>query len=159
MPLRDKQTGNTLRSSIEMVLKSDYKWINQSPKFKFDWKLEAKNEVFKIYLIDTEEEILGLMSLEDFPGELRVHLNLIETAADQRGEMKSIENIAGSLIAFGCDVAFTRGYYGFLSLTPKTKLIGLYQDRYGFRQFGRLLAVEGDSSKRLIQKFLQDEEE
>ena len=46
-----------------------------------------------------------------------------------------------------------------MSLLPKTKLIDLYQNKYGFRQFGRLLAVEGKSSQFLIQKYLFDEEE
>lgn len=159
MPLTDKKSCNTLKSSIEEVLKSDYAWIKKSPAFKFDWKVEAKNEVYKIYLVGEEDKILGLMSLVDYPGEYRLHMNLIETSSDQRGEKKTIDNIAGCLLAFGCQVAFNRGYYGFVSLLPKTKLIDLYQEKYGFNQFGRLLAVEGDSAKHLITKYLFDEEE
>ncbi len=158
MPLKNRKAGETLKSSIDRVVKSDYKWIKKSPNFKFDWKTESENEVYKIFLLDAEDEILGLMSLVDYPEEYRIHLNLIETAGDQRGETKTIENIAGCLLAFGCQVAFNRGYYGFLSLQPKTRLIELYQDKYGFRQFGRLLAVEGESSKFLIQNYLFDEE-
>ena len=159
MPLRVKKSGKTLKSSIEAVLKSDYAWIKKSSTFKFDWKVESKNEVYKIYLIDEEDEILGLMSLIDYPGEYRLHMNLIETSGDQRWKEKTIYNIAGCLLAFGCQVAFNRGYYGFMSLHPKTKLIDLYQDKYGFNQFGRLLAVEGESAKYLITKYLFDEEE
>ncbi|MEM7575529.1 MAG: GNAT family N-acetyltransferase [Bacteroidota bacterium] len=159
MPLRDSKSGKSLESSIDLVIKSDYDWVKKSKKFKFDWKIESPNEVYKIYLIDEEDEILGLMSLVDYPTEYRIHLNLIETAADQRGEMKTIENIAGCLLAFACQVSFTRGYYGFLSLQPKTRLISLYQEKYGFQQFGRQLAVEGESSRLLIQKYLFHEEE
>ncbi|MEM0991401.1 MAG: hypothetical protein AAF806_19820 [Bacteroidota bacterium] len=35
----------------------------------------------------------------------------------------------------------------------------LRSDNYGFRQYGRLLAVEQASSKALIDKYLTDEEE
>ncbi|MFK8165539.1 MAG: hypothetical protein AB8H12_24035 [Lewinella sp.] len=158
MPLKDRKSGETLKSSIDKVVKADYKWIKDSSNFKFDWKVEAENEVYKIFLLDSDEEILGLMSLVDHPEEYRVHLNLIETSGDQRGNVKTIDNIAGCLLAFACQVAFNRGYLGFLSLQPKTELINFYQDKYGFRQFGRLLAVEGTSAKFLIQNYLFDEE-
>ncbi|MEO0581593.1 MAG: hypothetical protein AAF135_05175 [Bacteroidota bacterium] len=158
MPLRDKQSGKTLASAINQVTKSDYTWIKQSGKFRFDWDIESENEVYKIYLLDEEDDILGLMSLTDYPSEYRVHLNLIEVTTHQMGDQHTIDHIAGCLLAFGCQVAFNRGYYGFLSLQPKTKLIGLYQERYGFCQFGRLLAVEGPSARFLIQKYLFDEE-
>lgn len=141
------------------MVNSDFKWIKKSQNFKFDWKTESQNEVYKIYLLSGEDEILGLMSLIDYPDELRIHMNLIETAADQRGSIKTIDHIAGCLLAFDCEVAFARGYLGFLSLQPKTTLIDLYQNKYGFCQFGRLLAVEGTSAKLLIAKFLLDEEE
>lgn len=158
MSLKNKKSGETLESSIVQVRKSEYGWIKKSSNFKFDWKLESKNEVYKICLVDSEDEILGLVSLMDYSTEYRIHLNLIETAADQRGDIKTIENIAGCLLAFGCQTAFERGYYGFMSLQPKTNLIDLYQNKYEFRQFGRLLAVEGDFSKLLIRKYLLDEE-
>jgi|AntRauTorckE5430_2_1112549.scaffolds.fasta_scaffold16580_2 hypothetical protein len=159
MPLKAKKSGDSLKSSIQEVIRSDYTWIKKSSKFKFDWKVESENEVYKIFLVDDEDKILGLMSLVDHPGEYRVHMNLIETSSDHRGVKKSIDNIAGCLLAFGCQVAFNRGYYGFLSLLPKTQLVDFYQEKYGFNQFGRLLAVEGESAKHLINKYLIDEEE
>ena len=42
-------------------------------------------------------------------------------------------------------------------MLPKTKLIDLYQGKYGFRQYGRLLAVEYERSKYLADKYLGDE--
>ncbi|MEM9885258.1 MAG: hypothetical protein AAF849_05140 [Bacteroidota bacterium] len=157
--LIEKETGKTLQSIIEKVANLDYNWIEQSKQFKFDWKREKENEVYKIYLIDEEEEILGLMSLIDHPEEYRIHLNLIEVGAKNRGVDKEIEHVAGCLIGFACKVAFDKDYFGFVSLQPKTRLIDLYQDKYGFRQYGRLLAVEQASSRALIDKYLTDEEE
>jgi hypothetical protein len=158
MYLKDKNTGISLESAISEVMKSDYKWIQKSSTFKFNWSVESENEVYKIYLLDNEEEILGLISLIDYPDEYRIHLSLIETSNEQRGKDKTIEHIAGCLLVFSCEIAFLRGYDGFLSLVPKTLLLDLYQNKYGFRQFGRLLAVEGKSSRALIGKYLADEE-
>ena len=159
MPLRDRKTGKKLQSLIEKVITSDYDWLNASKEFSFDWTEEGENEVYKIFLVGKEKEILGVMSLVDYPEEYRIHLNLIEVSSSNIGKKKKIENIAGCLIAFACQLAFMRGYYGFVSLQPKTRLIDLYQDKYGFRQYGRFLAVEQKSSTLLMDKYLDYEEE
>lgn len=156
MPLRHKPSGETLQSIIEKVVHSDYKKISKSKQYLFDWSKE--NDVYKIFLKDQEDKILGLLSLIDRPDEYRVHLNLIEVGLDNRGKEKKIEHIAGCLIAFACQIAFDSGYFGFVSLQPKTKLITLYQNQYGFRQYGRLMAVELQASMNLINKYLNDEE-
>ncbi len=81
-------------------------------------------------------------------------INLIEVTRSNVGKVKKLDNIAGCLIAYACSIAFKKGYGGFVSLLPKTKLIDLYQNKYGFRQYGRLLAVEFESSKYLVDKYL-----
>ena len=159
MPLKDKETGEILRSSIEEVIESDYDWLDSSKEFSFDWKEEKQNEVYKIYILGKNKEILGMLSIIDYPEDYRIHLNLIEIGISNIGRNKTIENIAGCLIAFACKLAFMRGYFGFVSLQPKTRLIDLYQDKYGFRQYGRLLAVEQGSARRLIKKYLTDEDQ
>ena len=157
MPLIDKHTEKALKSTTEIVAPTDYKWIKKSKEFSFDWNLEKEYEVYKIYLVDKDDNILGLMSLIDYPTEYRIHLNLIEIGKSNQGKAKKIDHIAGCLIAFACAEAFVRNYDGFVSLQPKTQLINLYQDKYGFRQYGRLLAVEQISSKALIKKYLSNE--
>jgi hypothetical protein len=94
------------------------------------------------------------MRCHTFAEEYRIHLNLIELGNKNKGSSKEIDNIAGCLLAFACELAYERGYYGFVSLQPKSQLIDLYQSQYGFRQYGRLLAVEQKSAQRLINKYL-----
>jgi hypothetical protein len=159
MPLKNKKTGQTLKSTIEKLVKSDHQIISKSKEYTFDWIEEIENEVYKIYLKDRNDDILGLVSLIDYPDEYRVHLNLIEVGLSNRGKNKQIENIAGCLIAFACKIAFDRNYFGFVSLKPKTELIDLYQNKYGFRQYGRLLAVEQSTADNLISNYLDDEQE
>ena len=158
MPLIYKRTAKVIPSVIERVKEADYALIQSSKEFSFDWKSEKQNEVYKIFPKKHEEEILGLISLIDWPSEHRIHINLIEIGRSNRGYGKEIENIAGCLIAFACRLAFIRGYAGFVSLRPKTVLIGLYRDKYGFREYGRLMAIELNESHALINEYLTDED-
>lgn len=154
MSLKDRKTGESLASIIERVIESDYKRIRSSKEFNFDWELEKQQQVYKIYLLGIKQEILGLMSLIDHPQEYRIHLNLIELGNKNKGSSKEIDNIAGCLLAFACEIAYEKGYHGFVSLQAKSQLIDLYQNRYGFRRYGRLLAVEQEAAQQLIDKYL-----
>ncbi len=95
-----------------------------------------------------------MLSLLNIQEEIRIHIQLIEAAIENTGKNKLIDNIAGSLIAFACEKAFRNGYGGFVSLIPKTKLVKHYIKKYGFQQFGRMLATDTQNSKLLIEKYL-----
>ena len=157
MKLTHRPSGQELEAAISELTSKDFKNIYKDDGFSFDWDLEKENEVYKIYLLSGEEEILGLMSLIDRKDEYRVHLNLLEVREEHQGKSKKITKIAGCLIAFAASLAIKRGYYGFVSLMPKTKLIDHYQNKYGFRQYGRYLGIEGETSYNLVEKYLGDE--
>lgn len=154
MKIIRKESGEVFTAIIDEMLASDYAKVQKARGFIFDWRLEKEHEVYKIYLATDENNTLGLISLIDYPEELRIHINLIEVVNTQVGSRKKLDNIAGCLIAFACAQAFKRGYGGFVSLLPKTRLLDLYQDKYGFRQFGRMLAVAYESAKNLIDKYI-----
>lgn len=97
---------------------------------------------------------MGLISITNFPDELRTHINLVESSNENKGNNKIIDRIAGCLIAFAVQTAFENGYLGFTSLVPKTSLINLYVTKYGFSQYGRQLAIERKAAIKLIQKYL-----
>jgi len=65
--------------------------------------------------------------------------------------------IAGILIAFACKASFQNGFFGFVYLIPKTKLIDHYVEKYGFIPFGKHLAIELKASELLMNKYLLDE--
>ena len=157
MKLKHIPTDKELEAAIAEVAEKDYKSIKKDKHFSFNWKLEKNNQVYKIYLLSDKQQILGLISLIDRKDEYRIHLNLLEIKEQHQGKNKEIDNIAGCLIAFAAKIAIKKGYYGFVSLTPKTKLIDHYQDKYGFRQYGRYLGVEGVASQNLVEKYLNDE--
>lgn len=159
MKLRHIPSGLSLSADIVLLAGKDYKFLDKSKDFEFAWRKEQENEVYKIYLLDNERDILGVMSLIDVPEEYRIHLNLIEVNKKQQGKTKEIDFVAGCLIAFAADIAFQRGYFGFVSLHPKTQLIEVYKKKYGFRQYGRFMGIEQVASDQLITKYLSNEEE
>lgn len=157
MDLIGKETGDKLNGIIELLDEDKIASLSNSKNFTFDWGIEKNNQVYTISIIN-DNEILGLMSIIDVPHEFRIHINLIEAAKGQRGKHITILNIPGCLIAFACRTAFKKGYDGFVSLTPKTRLRNYYSKTYGFMGMGTQMAVFGQDSFLIIQKYLQDEE-
>lgn len=157
MKLFNKSSGELVEAIIVEMEPKDFHKVKRGKSFVFDWSLEEKHKVYKICVKGEETKILGLLSLIDYPAELRIHISLIEVLKEHVGQGKILDNIAGCLIGFACSVSFKKGYEGFVSLLPKTRLIDLYQEKYGFRQYGRLLAVEHEQSKRVIDQYLGDE--
>lgn len=156
MNLLYRKTGVEFAAEILEIEERDYSTIKKSQQFEFDWVEEKRNNVFKIVKKNSVEnqKILGLISLIDFEDEMRIHINLIENSKENKGKNKAVERVAGCLLAFAAQQAFEKGYHGFTSLVPKTKLIALYMEKYGFEQYGRQLAVEGQSAIKLIAKYL-----
>ncbi|MDZ7878732.1 MAG: hypothetical protein U5L45_13715 [Saprospiraceae bacterium] len=125
--------------------------------FSFDWLELTEYDIFALNL-QNEKKIVGLMALKNVPDELRIEIVLLEASKENVGEHKEYERIAGCLIAFACRQSFLKGYSGFVSLVPKTRLIPHYMNAYGFQQFGRQLASNYPNSQQLIKKYLSNEE-
>lgn len=151
MVLINLETQEKLVGIIEKLSREEISNLKGNKNFTFDWSTEKDKEVYKIRLKD-QKTILGLLALIDYPNEIRIHLNLLESRKSQRGKHKNIGNIAGCLIAYACRESFKRGYGGFVSLLPKTELIPYYK-RYGFKEFGALLAIWEEDSNKLIIKY------
>lgn len=153
MKIVHKKSGKLVEAVIELVEDEDWKVIERDKRFGFKWIKEKSQIVHKIRL-SVEKRILGLLSLEDIPKELRLHIRLIEVNANDIGRQKEYENIAGCLIAFTCKQSFKKNYDGFVSLYSKTELRKLYTEKYGFQELGMNLYTELSNSEELIKKYL-----
>jgi len=156
MKLIKTSTGKEYKGVIEKIKRSDVEKLKGNKDFEFDWSREADNDVYKIKRAG-KKETLGLMSLTDIPREKRIHINLIEASKENVGKGKKFRNIAGNLIGFACKLAFKKGYDGFVSLLPKSKLVAHYIG-YGFKQVGRYLAIFMTAAESLKAKYHDDEE-
>jgi hypothetical protein len=155
MKLVNVKTGEKIIGRIKKLTNSQVKKLKGSKKFQFDWSLEEANQVYAIKRT-SNNELLGLISLTDVAEELRIHINLIESAIQHQGKNKEIDGIPGRLIGFACEMSFKKGYDGFVSLTPKTRLVDYYHKQFGFLQTGKNMAVFLEISQSIIKKYLQD---
>ncbi len=154
MYLINTKTGENVDAVIERVTEEEIRGINKNGRFGFDWKAEKEFEVYKIRLKESDE-ILGLMSLIDWPEELRIEIHLLESSKENVGsKSKLYGNIAGCLIAYACGTSFERGYAGFISLVPKTKLRKYYISEYHMEEGGRSVFSDTENSMALIEKYL-----
>jgi len=150
------KSGRLYEAVIELIKDEDWEIIDKSGQFLFNWRKEKSFLVHKIRL-KLEEKILGLISLEDIPKEFRLHIRLIENSNSNKGKNKEYDYVAGCLIAHLCELAMEKNYDGFVSLKPKSELVGLYKSKYGFKEMGQLLFTELGNSEVLIKKYLEDE--
>ena len=153
MVLLECATGIKKKAIIEPVDSKELKIIMKSKKFGFDWNIEAGNLVYKIRIYGSDE-VLGLMSLIDFPEEKWIKINLLESSSENIGKSKKYEYISGCLIAFACKKSFVYGYYGAVGLLPKTRLKKHYIDKFGFIERGLHPEIEGTLSDALIKNYL-----
>ena len=154
MKLWNTKTETYLEAVIEPIESEDIGRVLEDERFGFDWRKELQYEIYKISRED-DDQILGLIALRDVSKELRLEIQLIEISKENRGREKIIDHIAGCLIAFACQMAFDNGYEGFVSLIPKTNIIKLYVEKYGFQPVGNQLFTELENSQNLIKKYLQ----
>lgn len=153
MKLIYTKTEEEFEAEITLATDEDLRNIHESDEFDFEWYAERVHSIYVIKPL-INPKILGVISLQDFPTEFRLHISLIEVSLSNQCKKKKIERIAGCLIAFAANISFRKQYFGFVSLTPKTEIIDWYMKKYGFRQFGRQLAIEGNISQNLRKTYL-----
>ena len=156
MFLINRKNGQKILCELVDISESELSDILKENNFEFDWQQETQYDLYALKILDNKNTV-GLMALKDVKDELRIEIILLESSKDNIGTSKNYDNIAGCLIAWACRLAFIRGYFGFVSLIPKTRLIEYYKNAYGFEQFGRQLAVDTEQSYRLIKKYLKNE--
>ncbi|MCB0594179.1 MAG: hypothetical protein H6557_22980 [Lewinellaceae bacterium] len=155
MNLKKRKTGELFRAEIKRLKREQFMLIESDKRFGFDWSKEKDFDVYQINLVKGEE-VLGLISLEEISKELRIFIRLIEVSKENQGADKEYDNVAGCLISYACMIAFERDYEGFVSLIPKTELIGHYKDNYGFTEAGTHMYLEGKKAEVLIEKYLKN---
>jgi hypothetical protein len=140
---------------IERVVDIDYKALTAN-NYSFKWGLEKENIVYKLR-VKKQTGILGLMSIEYFDNEERIEIKLLEVGKENVGSGKSVERIAGNLIAYAARLAIKKyGVNAAISLIPKTLLSRHYIDVYHFEQAGRSLFIEGKSILKLLNEYDYD---
>lgn len=141
MIVLETSSGTKHQIEIMPVEDADYKTLSKNRYF-FDWKIERKNEVYKLQIVRSNE-ILGLISLERIPREWRVHIRLLTVSKENKGKEKQYDKIAGNLIAYAAKIAVSEyAEYACISLRPKSQIAQHYIDKYKMTSTGMTLSLE-----------------
>jgi hypothetical protein len=124
-------------------------------RYSFIWKqLKGKAKTYKLQIED-EDDILGVMALDDFPDESRIEIKLIASSKENVGRNKKYEGIIGCLIAFACSESLIKyNEQACVSLIPKTELKDHYINKYGMDDGGWQVFLEGPELNILIRKYI-----
>ena len=129
--------------------------------WQFTWRTLYKTEgaeFYKLSLLSESTKVEGILMLSVMYDEM-LYMNNIEIAPHNLGSNGKFDNVAGCLIAYGCLKSFEMGkntYKGYLTFESKTKLIPLYQKKYGATlAVGQRMFIEPDVGLELIEKYLK----
>jgi hypothetical protein len=154
MEITELSTGQKKKVIISTVEEDDFKVLVKK-RYSFNWKpFKDKLMIFKLYMEEQPEIILGVVGVTDVPDEMRMEIKLISNSKENIGRNKQYEGIAGCLIAFVGNEAVSRyRRYACVSLIPKTQLIAHYEAKYQMKYVGWQLYLEGDELRELIKTY------
>ncbi len=148
-------TGDSFKTEISVLTKSELKLVTKKNGWVFDWRKELKDpsrDIYKLTIIGNPSVIQGLLSVE--VKEDHVFMHLVESAPYNKGKTKMYSGVPGNLVAFACKVSFQRGHEGNVSFISKTQLIDHYEKTLGAFHFGgRIMIIETVAALKLIDRY------
>jgi hypothetical protein len=148
-------TGDSFKTEISILLKSELKLVTKKNGWLFDWRKELKEpsrDIYKLTIVGNPSIIQGLISIE--VKQDHVFMHLVESAPFNKGKIKMYSGVPGNLVAFACKVSFQRGNVGNVSFISKTQLIDHYEKTLGAFHFGgRIMIIETDAALKLIDRY------
>lgn len=152
-------TGDSFATEVSVITLKDLKSVTKKNGWDFNWRVEFKEparDVFKLTIVNNQNIIQGLVSLE--VKEDHVYMHLVESAPFNKGKKKIYTVVAGNLVAFACKLSFQRGHKGNVSFLSKTQLIEHYEKTLGAMHFGgRIMIIETNTALKLINKYLKNQ--
>ena len=152
-------TGDSFATEISVLTSTDLKSVAKKNGWNFNWRNEFKEparDVYKLTIVNNQNIIQGLVSLE--VKEDHVYMHLVESAPFNKGKNKIYTGVAGNLVAFACKLSFQRGHKGNVSFLSKTQLIEHYEKTLGAVHFGgRIMIIETKTALKLINKYFKNQ--
>lgn len=150
-------TGDSFKTEVSVLTKSELKLVTKKNGWLFDWKKELKDpakDIYKLTIIGNPTVIQGLLSIEVKVDHVFMHL--VESAPFNKGKSKMYSGVPGNLVAFACRVSFQRGHEGNVSFIAKSQLIDHYEKTLGAFHFReRIMIIETVSALKLIDRYFK----
>jgi len=153
--IRNVISNDSFQTAISRITKTDLKSVTKKKGWLFSWRQELgfpERDVFKLTIVNNENIVQGLISLEvKFD---HVYMHLVESSPFNKGKGKIYAGVPGNLVAFACKLSFQRGYDGNVAFISKTQLVDHYVESLGAVHFGgRLMIINTNAALRLINRY------
>ena len=156
--IRNTVSGDSFRTEVLRLTKTDLKQITKKNGWNFNWKNESDDnikEVYKLTIVDNPNIVQGLLSFTTNAD--HIYMNLLENAPFNLGRNKLYEGVAGNLVAYACKISFQNRFDGYVSFTAKTRLIEHYQKTLNAITFGgQLMIINTLAANILIDKYFKN---
>ena len=150
-------SGDSFPTDVSRLIKTDLRQITKKNGWVFNWKTELDDntkEVYKLTINNNPNIIQGILSITIETD--HVYMDLLESAAFNKGKNKLYEGVAGNLVAYACKKSFQNGFDGYLSFTAKTKLINHYiKTLNAFHFGGHLMIINTIAASKLIDQYFK----
>lgn len=150
-------SGDSFPTDVSRLIKTDLRQITKKNGWVFNWKTELDDntkEVYKLTINNNPNIIQGILSITIETD--HVYMDLLESAAFNKGKNKLYEGVAGNLVAYACKKSFQNGFDGYLSYTAKTKLIDHYTKTLNAFHFGgHLMIINTLAASKLVDQYFK----
>lgn len=158
--IEERATGASFETDVVTVTKEEISTVHKKDGWFFNWKREYKEAGHHLYklVIEGDDEIQGLVSLEPVPDERYIEMHLIENAPHNYGRKKKFLGVAGNLVAFACKMSFELEYDGVVAFTAKTRLVDHYIETLGAQSLysRERMAIFANSAEILVNSYYKD---
>ena len=125
----------------------------------FDWSLPHSNgyEVYEL-LIKGSNERQGLIALKHIRDQLYTHIDIVESAPDNRGSNGVYQGVGAHLFAIACKLSWDVGNEGFVQFKAKTNLVEHYRKTLNAKSIDEQnMYIDSFDALNLIKKYLSEE--
>ncbi len=159
--LRDRRTGQLVDTKYVLASTEELRGL-RGKGWKFNWthKNLRSNEIYKLTTVN-DDEIQGLVAIEDHKKDRAYHLSLAESAPHNMGAEKRYEGVGGHLFAIAAKKSADAGYGGFIFFEAKNMdLVKHYTEKFGAHLLGMphpySMIIDEEAAMKLLSSYTLD---
>ena len=160
--LVDRKTGEEYDTQYRLISKTITKADAENMMkagWLFDWSIPHSKgyEVYELLLKNTDKR-QGLIALKHIRDQLYTHVDIVESAPQNRGSNGVYQGVGAHLFAIACKLSWDVGNEGFVQFKAKSNLIEHYRDTLHAQNIDEQnMFIDSYTALNLIKKYFSEE--
>ena len=153
-----EESDTQYRLISKTITKADAEKL-KSEGWLFDWSIPHSNgyEIYEL-LIKGSEERQGLIALKHIRDQLYTHVDVVESAPQNRGKKGKYQGVGAHLFAIACKLSWDVGNEGFVQFKAKTDLVEHYRETLKAKNIdAQNMYIDSYAAVNLIKKYFSEE--